>query len=169
MAVAAAAAVVAAGTGCRARLHRLDGAEQHAAEALDGGQLVLGGVEVDGGHRERDLDGVRRSSRAAWRESALASAASSTSNIADGLVGEVALRVDEPGVAEGGGGGAGELRLEQRPERAEHLPQLVVAHPPVDRDQPAHEVEGLQGDVAAQVARPRTPGDAAAHLLEGRA
>ena len=57
-AVAAAAAVVEPAAGCRA-LRRLDGAEQHAAEPLDGGQLVLGGVEVDGRHREGDLDGVR--------------------------------------------------------------------------------------------------------------
>ena len=45
---------------------------------------ALGGVEVDGGDRERDLDGVRRSSRGRGAEPALASAASSTSNIADG-------------------------------------------------------------------------------------
>ena len=128
LAAAAAAAVVAwRPAGLPGRLHRLDGAEQHAAEPLDGGQLVLGGVEVDGGDRERQLDGVRRSSARAWRGAAAASAASSTSNIAEGWSAKSRWASTSPELAEGVRGRAGELRVEERAERAEHLPQLVVA------------------------------------------
>ena len=70
--------------------------------------------------------------------------------MADGSRREVTLGVDEPRVAKGGRGGTGELGVEERPERAEDLPELVVAHPPVDRDESADEVERLQRHVAAK-------------------
>ena len=89
---------------------------------------LLGGVEVDGGDRERDLDGVRVVAASVGR-AGLGVGGEEHLEHRRRLVGEGALGVDEPRVAQGGRGGPGQLRLEQRAEGAEDLPQLVVAHP----------------------------------------
>ena len=152
--------------GPTARLHLLDGAEEHPAEALDGRQLAVGRVEVDGGHREGDLD--RRGVVAAGvGGGAAAIGGEQHLEHGRGLVGEAPLGVDQTGVPEGLRGGAGELGLEQRTEGAEHLPQLVVADAAIDGHQAADEVEGLEGDVLLQLVRAH-PGDAAADLGRAR-
>ena len=60
------------------------------------------------------------------------------------------------------------MGVEERPERTQHLPQLVVTDPAVEGHQPAHEVEGLEGDIVTKLLGPHS-GEVAGHGLERRA
>ena len=67
------------------------------------------------------------------------------------LVGVGALGLEQARAPQGLRRGAGQLGVEHGPEGPEDLPQLVVGDPTVERDQTAHEVERLQGDVVAEI------------------
>jgi hypothetical protein len=152
----------------RARLLRLgEGPQEHPPERLDGLELRLGGVEVDGRHREGEVDGPLVVGARMTGPPGRVGGEQHLEHRRRPLDGTGLLLHHARG-AQLRRGGAGEPRLELGPEGGEQLPELVVALATVGDEEPAGQVERLQRGVVAEAIGADAV-DAVADLRQGGA